>query len=68
MVLGVPVALFGKVTPGSFQVVDLVMLVMSAVILFIFVTTKRKISRREGALMLLTFVAYYAVVIIEMNA
>ncbi len=68
MVLGVPVALFGKVTPGSFQVVDLVMLVVSAVILFIFATTKRKISRREGALMLLTFVAYYAVVLIGMNA
>ena len=68
MVLGVPVALFGKVTPGSFQTVDLVMLILSAVILFIFATTKRKISRREGALMLLTFVAYYAVVLIGMNA
>ncbi len=68
IVLGVPVALFGKVTPGSFQVVDLVMLVVSAVILFIFATTKRKISRREGVLMLLTFVAYYAVVLIGMNA
>lgn len=68
MVLGVPVALFGKVTPGSFQVVDLVMLILSAGILFIFATTKRKISRREGALMLLTFVAYYAVVLIGMNA
>lgn len=68
MVLGVPVALFGKVTPGSFQVVDLAMLVVSAVILFIFATTKRKISRREGVLMLLTFVAYYAVVLIGMDA
>ena len=68
MVLGVPVALFGKVSPGSFQVIDLVMLVVSAVILFIFATTKRKISRREGALMVLAFAAYYTVVIIGMNA
>lgn len=67
MVLGVPVALFGKVSPGSFQVIDLVMLVASAVILFIFATTKRKISRREGALMVLAFAAYYTVVIIGMN-
>lgn len=67
MVLGVPVALFGKVSPGSFQVIDLVMLVVSAVILFIFATTKRKISRREGALMVLAFAAYYTVVIIGMN-
>ena len=64
IVLGVPVALFGTVTPGSFQVVDLVMLVVSAVVLFIFAKTQRKISRREGALMLLAFAAYYAVVLI----
>lgn len=68
IVLGVPVALFGTVTPGSFQVVDLVMLVVSAVVLFIFARTQRKISRREGALMLLAFAAYYAVVLIGMNA
>ena len=68
MVLGVPVALFGKVSPGSFQVIDLVMLVVSAVILFIFATTRRKISRREGALMVLAFAAYYTVVILGMNA
>ena len=64
IVLGVPVAIFGTVTPGSFQAVDLVMLVVSAIILFIFAKSQRKISRREGALMLVAFVAYYAVVLI----
>lgn len=68
IVLGVPVAIFGTVTPGGFQMVDLAMLVVSAVVLFIFASTQKKISRREGFLMLLAFAAYYAVVIIGMNA
>ena len=68
IVLGVPVAIFGTVTPGSFQMVDLAMLVISAVVLFIFAKTQKKISRREGFLMLLAFAAYYAVVIVGMNA
>ena len=67
IVLGVPVAIFGTVTPGSFQMVDLVMLVVSAIVLFIFARTQKKISRREGILMLIAFAAYYAVVIIGMN-
>ncbi|MDO4889229.1 MAG: calcium/sodium antiporter [Candidatus Saccharibacteria bacterium] len=68
IVLGVPVAIFGTVTPGSFQMVDLAMLIVSAIVLFIFAKTQKKISRREGFLMLLAFAAYYAVVIIGMNA
>lgn len=68
IVLGVPVAIFGTVTPGGFQMVDLAMLVVSAIVLFIFASTQKKISRREGFLMLLAFAAYYAVVIIGMNA
>lgn len=68
IVLGVPVAIFGTVTPGGFQMVDLAMLVVSAIVLFIFANTQKKISRREGFLMLLAFAAYYTVVIIGMNA
>ena len=48
--------------------VDLAMLIVSAVVLFIFAKTQKKISRREGFLMLLAFAAYYTVVIIGMNA
>lgn len=68
IVLGVPVAVFGTVTPGGFQAVDLAMLIVSAVVLFIFAKTQKKISRREGFLMLMAFAAYYTVVIIGMNA
>jgi len=62
IVLGVPVAIFGSVSPASFAIYDLVALVGSAAILFIFSATNHKINRVEGALMLAAFVVYYALV------
>ena len=64
IVLGVPVALFGAVTPTSFSIIDLVALIGSAVILFIFSITNHKINRLEGGLMLLSFATYYTLVFI----
>ena len=62
IVLGVPVAIFGSVTPDSFQLLDIFMLVASAAALFFFALTRHRISRVEGAIMLVAFVAYYAVI------
>lgn len=62
MVLGVPVTIFGTITPASFHMLDLGMLIGSAVLLFIFGASKHKISRREGALMLTIFAIYYATI------
>ncbi len=64
VVLGVPVAIFGSITPASFQMLDIIMLVASAVLLFFFAWTRRKISRGEGAAMLVAFVAYYIAIIV----
>lgn len=64
IVLGVPVAIFGTVTPASFQIVDLIVLVFSAILLWIFSLSKHKISRLEGAMMLLAFAVYYTVIFI----
>lgn len=63
VVLGIPVAIFGTITPSSFQMIDLIMLVASAVLLFIFSVTTKKINRAEGALMLVAFCAYYGVIL-----
>lgn len=65
IVMGLPVAIFGTITPESFQVVDIVMLVLSAALLFIMTRRDRKISRREGALMLLVFLVYYGYIVYE---
>ncbi len=65
IVLGLPVALFGTVTPDSFEVIDLIMLVGATVILLLASKSGHKISRLEGALMLTTFALYYGYIVIN---
>lgn len=64
VVLGIPVAIFGAVTTSGFSVVDLVALVGSATLLFIFSVTNHKINRIEGGLMLAMFATYYTLVFV----
>ncbi len=64
VVLGIPVALFGTITPSSFKAIDLIVLVGSSLLLFIFSTSKRTISRIEGILMLIGFFVYYLLVMV----
>lgn len=64
VVLGVPVAIFGTITPVGFQMLDIIMLIASAAMLFVFAATKKKISRAEGAIMLVTFAVYYGVIML----
>lgn len=64
IVLGIPVAIYGTITPASFQSIDLVMLIASSVLLFLFATTKRTITKIEGSLMLLAFAIYYILVFV----
>ena len=63
IVLGLPVSLFGTITPSSFEVIDLIMLVGATVILILVSKSGRKITRLEGALMLTTFTIYYGYII-----
>ncbi len=60
IVLGLPVTLFGTITPESFEIIDLVMLIGSAAILLLVARSGRKISRLEGLTMLLMFAIYYS--------
>lgn len=64
VVLGIPVAIFGTITPSSFNTVDLILLIFSSFLLFIFAETKRTITKVEGYLMLLIFVIYYVLVFV----
>lgn len=65
IVLGLPVALFGTVTPDSFEVIDLIMLVGATIILLLVARSDHKISRFEGVLMLTTFALYYGYIVIN---
>ncbi len=64
IVLGIPVAIFGTITPSSFKIIDLAVLVGSAILLYVFSKTEHKISRREGAFLIALFVVYYAAVFV----
>lgn len=64
VVLGIPVAIFGTITPEGYNSMDLIMLIVSTMLLFIFCKSNKKITRLEGILMLLTFLAYYTYIVI----
>ena len=64
VVLGLPVAIFGTITPKSFNYIDLVALLLSAVLLFIFAETRKTIDKKEGIVFLLLFIIYYILVFI----
>lgn len=64
VVLGIPVLCFGTIIPSSFQYIDLIMLIGSALLLFIFSESKRIITKLEGYFMLLVFVIYYLLVFV----
>ena len=64
IVLGIPIAIFGAVTSASFNIVDIIMLITSSVALFIFAETKRRITKAEGVLLLMTFAVYYTLVFV----
>lgn len=63
IVLGLPVALFGTITPSSFEIIDLIMLVGATVILILVSKSGHKITRLEGILMLAIFTIYYGYII-----
>ena len=61
--MGLPVAIFGTITPGSFQMVDLFMLVFSSILLFVLTRRDHKITRLDGILMLGVFILYYGYIV-----
>ncbi len=64
IVLGLPIALFGGIEVGTFNVVDLVFLFVSALALFAFSINDYKIRRFEGIILLIMFIVYYTMVLI----
>lgn len=65
IVLGIPVSIFGNISPGSFSNLDIFMLLFSSIILLAFSKNDYKVSRVEGILMVLLFCIYYSFIIIN---
>lgn len=63
MVVGLPVTLFGGIGKVSFGYVDLIVMIVSAILLFLFSFRDYKITKKEGIIFLILFVVYYTYVI-----
>ena len=63
MVIGIPVAIFGGIGTISFSYIDLIVMIVAAVLLFMFSWKDYKISKRDGICFLILFVIYYSYVI-----
>ena len=63
LVIGIPVAIFGGIEHISFNYIDLVVMILAAFLLFIFSYKDKKITRREGLILLTIFIIYYSYVI-----
>ena len=59
VVLGLPVTIFGAVYSSAFNLIDMVIVLLAALLLSIFGTSDRELSRREGIIMLLVVIVYY---------
>lgn len=64
LVLGIPVAVFGGISNITFNPIDLIILFVSALLLFMFAFKDRKLNRGEALVMLFLFAAYYSYVIL----
>lgn len=63
LVVGLPVAIFGGIDHISFNYIDVIAMLLSAFLLFVFSYNDRKISKKEGMVLLAVFVLYYGYVI-----
>jgi len=65
VVIGIPVTLLGGIGVISFSYIDLLVMVSSAIILFMFSFNDYKITYREGVILLMMFISYYSYVLIS---
>ena len=63
IVLGLPVSIFGTIELNSISYVDIIALLISSLIIYLFAKSKEKINKIEGIIMLIIFVIYYSIII-----
>lgn len=63
MVIGIPTSIFGGIGTISFSYIDLAVMLLAAVLLFVFSFKDYKISKKDGICFLVLFVIYYSYVI-----
>ena len=64
VVIGIPIALIGGIVSINFSYIDITIMIVSALLLFLFSLNDHKISKKEGTIFLIIFVIDYSYVII----
>lgn len=64
LVLGLPVLLFGGSPNVNFDYIDIIVLLLSTALLYVFASNDRKISKKEGIILLSIFIIYYTYIVI----
>lgn len=64
VVLGLPVSILGSISASNFQVIDFIVLILSSLMLYTFASNGYKITKKEGIIMIITFIVYYISIII----
>ena len=64
IVIGVPTILFGTIRNIKIDYVDIIVLLLSVYLLYIFSFYNRKLSRKEGIIFIIIFIVYYSLVIL----
>jgi cation:H+ antiporter len=59
IVLGLPILIFGGFTSNAFNIVDMVVVLLAAVVYYWFGRSSHRLERLEGMLMVAIFAAYY---------
>ena len=65
IVVGLAVTILGGVSVGAFSYVDILMMLVSAVMLYLFARDGRKIGWKKGIAFLVVFVVYYGYVVMS---
>lgn len=63
LVIGLPTTIMGGIGEINFSYIDLITMIISSILLFVFSFNNRKISKTEGIIFLLIFIIYYSYVI-----
>ena len=64
IVIGLPVTILGGISKITFSYIDLIVMIVTALMLYLFSKNDYKISKREGLSFLILFVVYYSYVIL----
>ena len=65
IVLGLPLLIFGGFSSTSFNLLDIFAVQIAVTLLYFFARNDKVLSRKEGIIMILTFLAYYAYVLFD---